>query len=47
MRSRGIPADEARVLQMISFLSPVMDNIEDVRTQEIVMETVSAAVRTL
>ena len=47
MRSRGIPADEARVLQMISFLSPVMDNIEDVRTREIVMETVSAAVRTL
>lgn len=29
MRSRGIPEDEARVLQMISFLSPVLEAVED------------------
>lgn len=35
MRSRGIPEDEARVLQMISFLSPVVGRIpdEDLRTK--------------
>ena len=29
MRSRGIPEHEARVLQMISFLSPVLEGISD------------------
>lgn len=29
MRSRGIPLEEARVLQMVSFLSPVLDKISD------------------
>jgi len=35
MRSRGIPEEEARVLQMISFISPIADGIEDetVRTE--------------
>lgn len=29
MRSRGIPEDEARILQMISFVAPVLAGIED------------------
>ena len=29
MRSRGIPDEEARILQMISFISPIVENIED------------------
>ena len=29
MRSRGIPEDEAKVLQMISFVAPVLAGIED------------------
>jgi len=29
MRSRGIPENEARLLQMISFISPVMEKIDD------------------
>ena len=29
MRSRGIPEDEAKVLQMISFVAPVLDGIDD------------------
>lgn len=30
MRSRGIPEEEAKVLQMISFLAPVLDSIPEV-----------------
>lgn len=29
MRSRGIPEDEAKVLQMISFVAPVLENIPE------------------
>lgn len=29
MRSRGIPLDEAKVLQMLSFISPVLGHIQD------------------
>ena len=29
MRSRGIPESEAKVLQMISFLSPVLSRLEE------------------
>lgn len=29
MRSRGIPLEEAKVLQMLSFMAPVLGNIED------------------
>ena len=29
MRSRGIPEAEARVLQMISFISPIVEKIDD------------------
>lgn len=44
MRSRGIPEDEAKVLQMISFLAPV---ISPARDAESLMETVESAVRSL
>ena len=32
MRSRGIPEDEAKVLQMISFVAPVLENIPEEST---------------
>ena len=35
MRSRGIPEDEAKVLQLISFLSPVLDNVPEDRREEL------------
>ncbi|MCM1176479.1 MAG: SufD family Fe-S cluster assembly protein [Bacteroidales bacterium] len=45
MRSRGISADDARALQMISFLSPVAGAIPDAVERETVLEAVEAAVR--
>lgn len=46
MRSRGIPEDEAKVLQMISFLSPVLEHVpEDKR--EAVRESMEKVVREL
>ena len=47
MQSRGIPASEARVLQMISFLSPVLDRISDSAERERLSAEVEAAVRAL
>ncbi len=47
MRSRGIPETEARVLQMISFLSPVLARISDPAERERLSQTVEAAVRSL
>lgn len=41
MRSRGIPEDEARVLQMISFISPIVDHLEDAELREKVYESLS------
>ncbi len=35
MQSRGIPEREARVLQMISFLSPVLEHVPEERREEI------------
>ena len=29
MRSRGIPEKEARILQMISFIAPVLEGLDD------------------
>ena len=34
MRSRGIPEAEARILQMISFISPVISHIPDEEVRE-------------
>ena len=43
MRSRGIPEDEAKVLQMISFVAPVLAGIED----EELSERIENAIRSL
>ena len=47
MRSRGIPEAEAKVLQMISFLSPVLARIADPAEQERLRAEVEAAGRAL
>lgn len=47
MRSRGIPEDEAKVLQMLSFLSPVLDNMDDPDIREEISAAVDSAVRNL
>lgn len=47
MRSRGIPFAEARILQMISFLSPVLSGIADPAEREALQARVEAAVRSL
>ena len=47
MRSRGIPESEARVLQMISFLSPVLARVSDPAERERLSREVEAAVRSL
>lgn len=46
MRSRGIPEDEAKVLQMISFLSPVLEHVPEGRREE-VQEKITEVVRCL
>ena len=45
MRSRGIPENEARILQIISFLAPVLAAISDARERESLSAEVEAAVR--
>ena len=47
MRSRGIPEAEAKVLQMISFLAPVLARISDEAERERLSAGVEAAVRSL
>ncbi len=47
MRSRGIPEAEAKVLQMISFIAPVLANIEDETLRDKMKETVESAIRSL
>ena len=46
MRSRGIPEEEAKVLQMISFVSPVLEAI-DKSSREDIAALLEAAVREL
>ena len=43
MRSRGIPEEEAKVLQMISFVAPVLNGLED----ETLMARIESAIRSL
>ncbi|MBR1927021.1 MAG: SufD family Fe-S cluster assembly protein [Bacteroidales bacterium] len=43
MRSRGIPEDEAKVLQMISFVAPVLSGVQD----EELASRIEAAIRSL
>ena len=47
MRSRGITLEDAKVLQMISFLAPVLENIQDPDQREQLTEQLSDAIRTL
>lgn len=47
MRSRGIPESEAKVLQMISFLAPVLSRIDDAAEREHLSAEVEAALRSL
>lgn len=45
MRSRGIPEQEARILQMISFLSPVLDILPEGEGREALVSYLENAVR--
>lgn len=45
MRSRGIPEDEAKMLQMLSFISPVIEKIQDPAEKEAVMSEVTNALK--
>lgn len=47
MRSRGITLEDAKVLQMISFIAPVIDNIEDPEEREEIAVQLENAVRNL
>ena len=46
MRSRGITLEDAKVLQMISFIAPVLENIPE-PDRENVRESIENAIRTL
>lgn len=46
MRSRGITLEDAKVLQMISFIAPVLENIEDENERETAAQRFEDAVRT-
>ena len=41
MRSRGIPLDEARALQMLSFVSPILSHIADESMREEVLDALN------
>lgn len=45
MRSRGIPLDEAKVLQMLSFISPVLEHIQDASKRAEVADSLEASIR--
>ena len=47
MRSRGITLEDAKVLQMISFIAPVLENIEDEAEREGVTAQFESAIRNL
>ena len=47
MRSRGISLEDAKVLQMISFIAPVLENIEDETEREHVTAQFETAIRNL
>lgn len=47
MRSRGITLEEARVLQMVSFASPVLENIKDEKLRAEIQEEIEKSVREL
>ena len=41
MRSRGIPEEEARVLQMISFISPIAETVQDPAVKKRIYDSLS------
>jgi len=45
MRSRGISLEDARVLQMISFIAPVLENIKDEEQREALMVRIESEIR--
>lgn len=47
MRSRGITLDEAKVLQMISFVAPVLEHIEDESQRDAVAAEMESAIRNI
>ena len=47
MRSRGITLEDAKVLQMISFISPVLENIKDEAEREDMMQRLENSIRNL
>ena len=47
MRSRGISLEDAKVLQMISFLAPVLDAISDPQQREDISRQLESAIRKL
>ena len=47
MRSRGISLEDAKVLQMISFIAPVLENIEDEAERDCVTAQFESAIRNL
>ena len=47
MRSRGISLEDARVLQMISFLAPVLEAIQDEAKREEIALQLESAIRSL
>ena len=47
MRSRGISLEDAKVLQMISFIAPVLENIEDHDERENIAADFENAIRNI
>ena len=47
MRSRGITLEDAKVLQMISFIAPVLDNISDPGQREAIGEQFESEIRNI
>ena len=47
MRSRGITLEDAKVLQMISFISPVLENIEDEAQRESLAADFETSIRNI
>ena len=45
MRSRGITLEDAKVLQMISFIAPVLENIPDEAERENITAAIESAIR--
>lgn len=47
MRSRGISLEDAKVLQMISFIAPILENIHDAKEREDISSRLEDAIRLL